>query len=389
MSTRAVDASATALRAPLTFAPRFKQYLWGGRRLELLLGRALPEGDVAESWEISGHPSAPTVVNSGPLAGRDLLSLMARHGADLVGTRAVAAARRTFPMLIKLLDANHALSVQVHPGDVQAAARQLGETGKSEMWYVLHAEAGAQIIHGLRPGIARADLARALARGRVQDCLRRVPVAAGDAVFVPAGTVHAILSGIVLVEIQQNSDTTYRLHDWDRTDESGDPRQLHQEQALDVVDFDHPTAPAHAIPELLRSGPGHSQELLVACDHFMVERVRFEPHGVFKGDLRGDTFEIWGVLSGSVSVETPGGPAQVQTLDGVQFVLLPATMGPYRLTASSRAVLLRAYLPRRRPGSRLPVDEGQPEPPPCPQSAPPGTRTPNLPIKSRMLYQLS
>ncbi len=354
-----MEATARALASPLTFAPLYKRYIWGGRKLERLFGRSLPEGDIAESWEISGHPNGPTVVDSGPMAGRDLPSLVARYGVDLVGRRAAWAAERgVFPLLAKILDANHALSVQVHPGDAQAAARRPGELGKTEMWYVLHAEEGARIVHGLRPGTSREALSRALADGRVQDCLRRVPVAAGDAVLVPAGTVHAILSGVVLVEIQQSSDTTYRLYDWNRLDASGRPRPLHAHQALEATDFDGPRAPPQAVPRLLRRSRGLIHELLIECDKFNVERVRLEKGGRFEGRLRGETFEIWGLLSGVVRVTAARVAARVLELDALRFALLPATMGAYEIAASTDAVALRTYLPKTR------ADESPAEPSP-------------------------
>ncbi len=329
------------LSAPLTFAPQLKQYLWGGRNLERLFGRTLPDGVVAESWEISGHPAGVSVVDAGPLAGKTLPELVAAYGARLVGGRGERVGRGGFPLLVKLLDATHPLSVQVHPDDDYAAAHQLGEPGKTEMWYVLHAEPGAQIVGGLVPGTDRTTLEAALATGRVQDRLHRVSVQAGDAILVPAGTVHGILSGIVLVEIQQCSDTTYRVYDWDRVGPDGRPRMLHVERALDAIDFEQPRA------HLRRGPPGAPKatrrETLARCDHFVVERVGLEAHARFAHDLVGDTFEIWGVLSGAATMGSSG--AATLPLHGVQFALLPATMGPFEVRALTDVVALRARLP--------------------------------------------
>ena len=328
--------------------------MWGGRRLAEL-GRDLPRGVVAESWEVSGHPDEPSVVNRGPLSGRDLPGLVADHGVRLVGTRGRKAAERgVFPLLVKLLDASHALSVQVHPGDEHAGVRHPGEPGKTEMWYILHADRGARVIHGLRPGVDRRAFRRAVAGGAVQECLNRVAVRPGDAILVPAGTVHGILSGIVLVEIQQCSDTTYRIHDWDRLDPGGKRRRLHVDRALDVIDF----SPGGAAPTPARQVEecgGVKREVLAECHAFVVERVSLECGAVYESRLGGETCEIWGVLSGSATLEAGGGDAL--RLDAVEFALLPATMGRFRLRAGDEVlagddavagddvVALRAYLP--------------------------------------------
>lgn len=335
-------ASPHSLSAPLTFAPRFRDYMWGGRRLEEF-GRDLPDGVVAESWEVSGHPDEPSIVTRGPLSGRDLPGLVADHGVRLVGTRGREDAERgVFPLLVKLLDASHALSVQVHPGDGHAGVHRTGEPGKTEMWYVLHAEPGARVIHGLRAGVDRSALREAIADGTVQECLNRVAVRPGDAILVPAGTVHGILSGVVLVEIQQCSDTTYRIHDWDRPDPDGKRRKLHVDKALDVIDFSASGAgptPSRQVEE----GGGVKRETLVACHAFVVERVSLESGAAHESRLDGETCEIWGVLSGSATLEA--GSGDVLGLDAVGFALLPAAMGRFRLRAGDDVVALRAYLP--------------------------------------------
>ena len=335
--------SHAGLRAPLTFTPRLKDYLWGGDRLVRLLGRDLPDGVIAESWEISGYPGAASVVDGGPLKGRDLPGLVADYGVDLVGRRGQWAVERgMFPLLIKLLDASHALSVQVHPDDEYAAAHHPGELGKTEMWYILHAEPGARIILGLRAGMDRAALGRAVAEGRLQDCLNRVAVRPGDSVLVPAGTVHGILSGIVLVEVQQSSDRTYRIHDWGRVGPDGAPRPLHIDRALDVIDFKS-GVPTLVEPRPIGAGGGWWREVVAECDDFVVERVGVEAGAVFDADLDGETFEAWGVLSGSASLWTA--PERAIRMEVARFALLPATMGAFTLRAATDVVALRAYLP--------------------------------------------
>lgn len=337
------------LQAPLTFVPALKDYVWGGRNLARLFGRSLPPGVVAESWEVSGHWAAPTTVDRGPLHGCALPELAKRFGEALLGRKGMqaAGATRTFPLLVKLLDACRPLSVQVHPSDAQAAARRPPERGKTEMWYVLHAEPDAEVVVGLGPGVGLADLRRAVAAGRVEACLNRTPVRAGDAVLVPAGTVHAILPGVVLAEVQQSSDVTYRLYDWGRTPEPGaPPRELHVAEALEAVRW--PGArPGVQAPRLLRHDDGLRQEVVAQCDKFVVERLTLNAGAAYEGELAGDTFEIWGVLSGAASVGSAVTVAAhgTTTLNAVRFALLPAAMGPFRVHATEPAVALRIYLP--------------------------------------------
>ncbi len=338
-----MPASAKALGAPLTFAPHLKDYLWGGRELERLFGRELPEGVIAESWEISGHPAGASVVDSGPLAGRDLPGLVAEYGVELVGRRGKqAVARGEFPLLIKLLDASHALSVQVHPDDDYAAAHGLADPGKTEMWYIVHAGPGARIIHGLRGGTGRGAFERAVAAGRVQDCLNRVRVQRGDAILVPAGTVHGILSGIVLVEIQQCSDTTYRLYDWDRPGADGEPRELHIEQAMEAIHFRR-SRPVPETPLLAAAGGGVRREVLTECAHFAVERITIDAGCRFESVLNGETFEVWGLLSGTAAVASAAD--RPLALEAGRFILLPAAIGVFGCWAATDVVALRTYLP--------------------------------------------
>ncbi len=248
---------------PLTFTPVLRDYIWGGRRLETLYGRELPAGIVAESWEISGHPVASTAADAGYWAGQALPAIQAALGEKLTGSRAAwALARAKFPLLVKLLDANQDLSVQVHPDDAYALAHEGGELGKTEMWYVLHADPGAELILGVRPGTTREAFRAALEAHRLETVLQRVPIRPGQAVSIPAGTVHALLAGTVMSEIQQNSDATYRVDDWGRVGADGKPRPLQVDKALDVIDFDPPTPqswggssrPARLLPQLW--GPG-------------------------------------------------------------------------------------------------------------------------------------
>jgi mannose-6-phosphate isomerase len=327
---------------PLTFVPVFKDYIWGGRNLEKL-GHTLPAGIVAESWEISGHPSSPTRVEHGPLAGQTLLDVLSQWGEALVGHRAQAMlAQGKFPLLVKLLDATQALSVQVHPNDDYAHLHEHGELGKTELWYILQAKPGAELIYGLKPDVTPESFRQALAAGQLESCLHRLPVKAGDAIFIPAGSVHAIMEGIVLAEIQQNSDTTYRVYDWNRVGPDGQPRPLHLDKALTVINFDQ-VEPGPAIPELIKDSSRLRRELLTTCPYFEVERVRLKQKGAsFQGRTDGSTFEIWGILAGQGRLTWSGQPLE---LAPVRFTLLPAALGDFEIEALQPTILLRTYVP--------------------------------------------
>ncbi len=328
---------------PLTFSPVFRDYIWGGRNLETMLGRDLPPGIIAESWEISGHPSSPTRADNGPLAGQTLLEIMNSLGRDLVGQRSQAMlARGKFPLLIKLLDANQPLSVQVHPDDAYANRYENGELGKTEMWYILHAEPGAYLIYGLKPGVTPDSFRQAIEAGTLETCLHQLPVEAGDTVFIPAGSIHAIMAGIVLAEIQQNSDTTYRVYDWNRVGADGQARPLHLDKAIDVINFAQ-IEPGRFQPQLLEENDDLCRESISTCPYFNVERVTLPKEGAkFKGHCDGSTFEIWGLMAGQGRVAWVGEPLE---LSAVRFTLLPAVLGHFEIEALAPSVLLRAYVP--------------------------------------------
>lgn len=327
---------------PLQFTPAFKDYIWGGRGLETILGRSIPDGTVAESWEIAAHPNGQTPVANGPLAGKSLAEAQKLWGEALLGRRNRASlAAGKFPLLIKLLDANQWLSVQVHPDDAYGLAHE-GEYGKTEMWVVLHAQPGAELIYGLQAGVDRPRFAQAVAENRVEEVLRRLPVAAGDVVFVPAGTVHALGPGLLVAEIQQNSDTTYRIYDWGRTGADGKPRALHLDKALEVIDWKRSApslAPVRGEPAQ-QSGVG--VELLAECAYFRTERLLLGKGKVYSGQTDGETFEIWAVLSGATALEWAG---QRLEMAGIAWVLIPAGLGEFRVRGLEKSMLLRVITP--------------------------------------------
>jgi mannose-6-phosphate isomerase len=222
------------LTQPLVFEPIFMERVWGGRRLESLYGKHLPSAAlIGESWEIVDRPEAQSVVHEGPLRGKTLHQLWSEHRETVFG-KAPDAPR--FPILAKLLDAQENLSLQVHPP--VAIAAKLGGESKSELWYVVDAAPKARLFAGVKKGSIREVFQKAVEEGKVEDHIHALDVAAGDAIFLPSGRLHALGAGNLLVEIQENSDTTYRVYDWNRVKKGSAPRQMHIEQAMQCIDFD-------------------------------------------------------------------------------------------------------------------------------------------------------
>jgi mannose-6-phosphate isomerase len=319
---------------PLTFTPVFKDYPWGGRNLAQF-GRTLPEGIVAESWDVAAHPNGSSPVRSGPLAGKLLTEIMAMWGESLLGARNLEALESgRFPLLIKLLDAQRWLSVQVHPDDAYAYAHE-GEPGKTEMWVVLKAAPGAELLYGFRQPMTADAYQRAVEEGRSDEPIYRLPVRVGDVIFVQPGTIHALGEGIVVAEIQQNSDTTYRIYDWGRD------RPVHIQKSLEVLNFDL-VQPQAATPVTLLHDDGMRIELLASCPYFQTERLTLPDGGAFFGLADGESFEIFGVLEGAARVEWEGEPVQVHAVD---WVLVPAELGEFQVVAEGPAVLMRIFVP--------------------------------------------
>jgi mannose-6-phosphate isomerase len=318
---------------PLRFTPRYRRYLWGGRRLESMLGKPLgPGADYAESWEIVDHGPDQSILANGPLHGRELRQLVADFGAELFGQH---HPQTGFPLLFKFLDAQRALSVQVHPNDRQAARLKPPDRGKTEAWVILDREPGSVVYAGLLPGIDPATLQTAIAQGRTDACLHRFEPRPGDCIFIPAGTAHALGAGLLVAEIQQASDTTFRLFDWNRLGVDGQPRPLHVEQALAAIDYLRgPVQPQVPQPT---ARPGVQR--LIACEEFVLDRWQIDGTVEAGGDER---FHLLAVLDGELIV---AGEPSGQTLARGQTLLLPAAVGRCRVTSVAPTTMLDMYLP--------------------------------------------
>lgn len=309
---------------PLVFHPLYMERPWGGRSLARLYGRALPEGPpIGESWEIVDREREQSVVAEGPWAGRTLHDLWTGHRAEIFGENTLGHPSPRFPLLIKILDAADTLSIQVHPPAHCAA--ELGGEPKTEMWYIAAAEPGAALYAGVKEGVDRARFEQALADGSVASAVPTLPVAAGDSIFIPSGRLHAIGAGLVIFEIQQNSDTTYRVFDWNRLGLDGKPRTLHVEESLRCIDFTD-TAPALNPPDAAA---------LADCPYFRVEKRVLQ-----KGQaLPLPGFRIFAVASGRVTVGS-------RTFAPGDFFFMPAAArGQAEITALSPATLLEISLP--------------------------------------------
>lgn len=220
---------------PLLFKPELKERIWGGQALAQF-GFDLPEGAIGEAWLIGDHPHGTTSVANGPLKGMGLDEVREQYGSAFFGTKGSSEKNNKFPLLIKLLDCQDDLSIQVHPDDNYEQLPK-GELGKTEMWYILAAKPGAKIIYGLQQNINRKRLTELIEQDRIMEGLQEVEVSAGDSFYIPAGTVHALGAGVLVAEVQQNSDTVYRLHDYNRPGLDGQPRELHIEHSLNVIDY--------------------------------------------------------------------------------------------------------------------------------------------------------
>lgn len=312
----------------MIFSPVFKERVWGGRRLARWFPD-LPEGPIGEAWVLSDHPPGRTPVQNGPLAGETLQSLKARFGAALVGRFGLSDKTGEFPLLFKLLDSQDDLSIQVHPSD-EYEGLPPGELGKTEMWLVLEAEPGARVIYGLQPGVTPDTFTAAVQEGRTMDVMRQLPVRAGDVLYVPAGTVHALGRGLLVAEIQQSSDTTYRVYDYDRLGLDGKPRRLHVEHAIRVAHYGEP--PALSRPS--QSGSNRWAEICRSA-YFVVSQGRCE--GDWAQQSSAESFQALMLLDGAGSVSWEGGS---EPLSAGSVLLVPASLGAYRLSGAFRALLV-------------------------------------------------
>ena len=314
---------------PIKLKPAFKDYLWGGTRLRDDFGKDCNFDKIAESWELSCHKDGNSVVADGEFAGLTLAQYIEKEGKSVLGTNCKKF--ENFPILIKLIDAKDNLSVQVHPNN-EYAQRVEGEYGKTEMWYVVDCDEGASLLYGFKHNITKEEFRERIENNTLLEVTNSVPVKKGDVFFIEAGTLHAIGKGILIAEIQQNSNTTYRIYDYGRVGADGKPRQLHIDKAVDVTNL----CPAKPYPQ---SEPvdmgGWTKKRLAKCDYFTVDVINVDTSAALEADK--SSFVNILVLDGGCVLSSEGNDA-VELKKG-DSVFIPAGLGKFELTGKCSAVM--------------------------------------------------
>ena len=317
---------------PLRFYPTYKDYLWGGDWIIRKYRRPMTPGVYAESWEVSDREDGMSMVSNGVWAGLPFKDLLKKHHTALLGPSAATAA---LPLLIKLIDARERLSVQVHPDD--AAAARYGGEAKTEMWYVLDATPDAGVYAGFKPGVTPEQFEQALRDKTVADLLQRHPVRPGDAVFIPGGRVHAIDAGCLLLEVQQNSNTTYRIYDWDRVDAEGNARPLHLDAARQVINWNDSVVELLR-PSLIGEGKGWTHHQILDCPLFRMEKLSLNAAWTWRRKRPG--FAVLFLQSGELDIIWSGRGEPLMTGDSA---FLPAALSELQLhplTATAEVLLV-------------------------------------------------
>lgn len=313
-------------KEPIFLTPVFQERIWGGQKLQTEFNYQIPFEHTGEAWVISAHPNGPSIIKNGPLEGKSLKDAWEQHG-DLFNRK--TSNDEAYPLLIKILDANNDLSVQVHPDDIYAREVENQPYGKTECWYVLSADDDAEIIFGHHAS-TRDELKQMVADGAWDNLLRRVPVKEGDFVYVPSGTIHAIGKGIVILETQQSSDITYRVYDYNRTDAEGNTRELHLDAAIDVTTVPHQTPNFDQTEEI---NDGLTAKRLVEEKYFTVYHWNLD--GAVKKELDVDFLQI-SVLKGQAEITVEGRVFKIKK--GENFVV-PATVERYQIEGQAEFIV--------------------------------------------------
>jgi mannose-6-phosphate isomerase len=324
---------------PLRLHASLHETIWGGRRLERDGWKQLPPGNIAigESWETE----ISNVIQNGPYAGKTLGTLVEELRVPLLGEQSCAIFSQRFPLLAKFIDANADLSVQVHPKDSYAARHEGGKLGKTEFWYILTAEPEASIVYGFKNPTDRAEVAEAIQNVTLDRLLHKERVQAGDIIYVPAGTVHAIGSGVMLYELQEYSDITYRMYDYGRLSTSGKPRELHIERSLDVAHYEVPRQ-IKMNPISLANTHGYEDRCLIACRYFLTRELQLKEHVVIEDTTKSSCIII-SCLGENAQIFYGDNLQNSESISRGETLVLPAALGHYRLVGNG--TLLWSYVP--------------------------------------------
>lgn len=320
---------------PMTFQPIYKEMVWGGTKMRRL-GRSIPYPNTGESWDVSCREKEKSIISNGSLEGRTLCQAIEadREGMLGIGLKDTP----DFPLLVKIIDANDFLSVQVHPDDSYAKAAENYPYGKNEMWYILDAPPESYLIIGLKDGTAKPDFEEAIKNGTVEECLNKLYVKPGDIVDIPAGLIHAIGKGILLAEIQQNSDITYRVYDYNRRGLDGKPRALHVDKSLDVIDFTDSLSKLPVNTSIISQTQGGTTEACISNDYFTIQLYTLK--GSIKEESDRERFHIFTCVenNGGCRIITPTYKAEI---DLGASVFIPAGMGSYEIQGDCK--LLKSF----------------------------------------------
>ena len=321
---------------PLKFETIFKEKIWGGTKIRDILNKDFsPLKNCGETWEISGVPGNLSKVSEGNLKGRTLPDLISEYKEDLVGSKVYAQYGNEFPLLVKFIDAAEDLSIQVHPNDKLAKARH-NSLGKSEMWYVFQADEGSKLISGFNKDTNQQEYLEYLNSGRLTDLLNYEDVKSDDCFYLPAGRVHTIGKGLLLAEIQQSSDVTYRIYDFDRTDDEGNKRELHTEEAIEALDYqshsDYKTRYTSCLNEVVP---------LVESQYFQTNLLDFTT-GIIREHYESDSFIIYTCLEGEAEIVTQGHSTKICMGNAV---LVPRKFPEVHIRAKSGFKMLETFIP--------------------------------------------
>lgn len=320
---------------PLKFTPVYKEKIWGGNKLNEFFNREYsPLKNAGESWEISGVEGNVSVVSNGFLQGNDLSELIEIYMGELVGDKVYERFGLEFPLLIKFIDAMDNLSIQVHPDDKLSKERH-NAFGKTEMWYVMQADDKAELISGFSTKTDKSAYLEKLNGGELESILNSEPVKPGDVFFIPAGRVHAIGKGILLAEIQQTSDVTYRIYDFNRTDDAGNPRELHTELAVDAIDYSH-SDEYKTRYEVVKN----QSSPVVSCEYFTTNVINADSEIKFDY-FEKDSFVIYMGVEGSSTIKTPSGS---ETLNAGETILIPASINDVTIIPEKESKILEVYI---------------------------------------------
>lgn len=315
---------------PIFLEPEFKDYIWGGQKLKNIFKKKVKNEEcTAESWEISTNENGESTIKNGQYKGKTLTQIFNEKEIreDVFGTKCMSLTE--FPLLVKFIDANKSLSVQVHP-DNEYARKYENSLGKTEMWYILDCEPGAQIICGVKPGVTKEILKESMNSEKIAECLNYIDVEKGDAIYIPSGTIHALLGKILVAEVQQNSNLTYRVYDWGRVGKDGKPRELHIQKALDVIDTEK-------TPQIKKINNNEVKVNIVDSEFFITNKINV--NGKFEENISNESFIAFDVVEGNGTLKVF---EQVYEINKGDSFIIPACAGKYELNGEIE--LLQSYV---------------------------------------------